>query len=343
MDPPQLLALVDQEIWLREHGIAVVEDQIQEETAGERDEQTRVISEQNYADQVIGGIMKEFQDEDNGNGINKLEVQEGASVTFVAHDDRIITDIPLRLVVSQCDYLAMILESKGNWNSTIDQNGNVIINLKDYPIEAVQLFADMLRIEGNKTIGATVPGDILVDCCRIAHFLCAESILNAIHDELLLCVDNTSCLVLCRLGEELGLSRLFEASLSRMMDSLDTESIYDDLTPELCDRILQIKGAINTSLHSGNRLFFGSLQEYLSIFAERVEYFKERLFEAREQFALAEREMSLPCRIDTQMKISKQEKRLATLQVALKEQRKVFLSDELSNARKVNNAKQQKS
>jgi hypothetical protein len=68
------------------------------------------------------------------------------------------------------------------------------------------------------------------------------------------------------------------------------------------------------------------MEEYISIFAERVEYFKERLTDAREQFVLAEQGMSLPCRIDTQMKISRQEKRLATLQAALREQRKLFLS-----------------
>jgi hypothetical protein len=325
--PP--LALVDQEAWLNEHGLLAAAGDIQQETEGEREDRLQVKREETYGHHVIGGIMKEvFQDEGSANDLNEIELQEGASMIFVASDERSITDVPLRAVVSQCAYVAMILRSKGNWKKSIDQNGNIVIHLSEYPVEAVQLFTDMLMIEGDKTIDSSVPGDVLMDCCRIAHFLCAESILNATHDELIRCVDAASCLSLCQLGEELGLSVLFEASLSKMMDSLDMDGICDDLTPELLDRIAQIKGAINTSLHSGSRLYFGSMEEYIAIFAERVEYFKERLLEAREKFTSAgdREDMSFHSFIDTLQKITRQEKRLNTLQVALKEQRKLFLS-----------------
>jgi hypothetical protein len=323
--PP--LALVDQDTWLNEHGLLAAGDVVQrEETAGEREDRIQV----QLAETYIGGILKEvLQDDGNANDLDELELQEGTSVTFVAKDDKSIPDIPMRLVVTQCAYVAMILRSKGNWKKSIDKNGNIVIHLCDYPVEAVRLFAEMLQMEEDKkTIDASVPGDVLLDCLRVAHFLCAETIVNTIHDELLRCVDAGSCLSLCQLGEELGLSVLFEAALGQMMDSLDMDGICDHLTPELRDRILQIKGAINNSLHSGSRLYFGSMEEYVAIFAERVEYFKERLAEAREQFNSARdsEEMSLRAIDDTLQKISRQEKRLKTLQVALQEQRKLFLS-----------------
>ena len=60
----------------------------------------------------------------------------------------------------------------------------------------------------------------------------------------------------------------------------------DVMTPELRKRIVMIQTAIQSSVHDSQhcKLYFHSLQEYISLFAERVQYFRERLAEAQEQF-----------------------------------------------------------
>jgi hypothetical protein len=94
------------------------------------------------------------------------------------------------------------------------------------------------------------------------------------------------------------------------------------LTPELRDRIVAIKGAFETSINTQSRLFFSSLDEYIAIFAERVQYYKERLADAKEQ-----QQRVLPGTrmwLDVDCKIRKQEQRVRTLEIALSEQKKLF-------------------
>ena len=128
-----------------------------------------------------------------------------------------------------------------------------------------------------------------------------------------------------QLADQLQLPQLFEAALKHMMQSvhnLEEGECWDHLTPELRERIGAIQSAIKSSIHDQrSALYFGSLQEYLAIFAERVHYYKERLAEAMEQ--QAEKEQS-PSWYDTQQKIERQRTRLHTLQVAFKEQKKLF-------------------
>lgn len=324
-EPADRLALIDQETWLNDHGLISAEAAHDETTAGEREDEIRVRREEQYANQVMRGMLKE--DFPEAVRTCEVEIPEGRFVTFVAQDQQTVSNVSLRLACQECEYIAMITQSAGNW--TVDENGNLSITVGDYPVESIQAFVGLMQANGEEStssIDPSISGETLVDMCRIAHFLCAERIVRVIHDELVACVDSSSCLPLCQLAEDLNLPRLMEASLARMMDSLDNDAILDDLNADLCERIHQIKGAINSSLNSGSRLFFGSMEEYIAIFAERVSYLEERLLEAREQFAMAEADMSVFGRNDAHQKISRQAKRVKTLQTALNEQRKVLLS-----------------
>lgn len=133
---------------------------------------------------------------------------------------------------------------------------------------------------------------------------------------------------LCQLADQLRLTRLFETSLGHVTRKLgqaeDVDQHHDMLTPELRDRIKAIKYAIHSSVHSTSSLYFSSLEEFLAMFAERVQYNKERLAEAKE--SLSQIEPDTHTWKDTYQKIQRQEQRLQTLELVYKEQKCLFSS-----------------
>jgi hypothetical protein len=169
-------------------------------------------------------------------------------------------------------------------------------------------------------------------------------------------------------------------------DSNSNRQPDDFMTSELRDRIVAIQTAIRSSVHGpcgsarpstplkdratlpppsdseqrpspSSRLFFSSVEEYVSIFAERVQYFRERLADAKAQrdellggggtsangtdsqlgaagrFVSTRRDrffevpggLSRQYADDLQRKIERQERRVRTLEIALKEHKKLLL------------------
>lgn len=198
-------------------------------------------------------------------------------------------------------------------------------SLESFPTSSVQEFVDVV-VDDSKS-AMNISSDALVDCCLIARYVCAETMLDEIAEILIASIDTTNCLSLCQLADELNLNILFERSLAHMMDSIGdlvNSEAYDDLTPDLRERIATIKKAIESSIHSQSRLYFSSLDEYISIFAERVQYYRERLAEAKEQ--QQQQQSGTPVWIDAQTKIERQERRVRTLEIALSEQKSLFRS-----------------
>ena len=194
------------------------------------------------------------------------------------------------------------------------------------------------------------PEDIVVECCRLVSFLQNSTLLEQYAAILLSSVDTFNCLSLSQLAEQLNLPTLLERSLSHMMDSLE-QMPQELLTKELRERITAIQSAIQSSVHHSQRskLFFSSLDEYLAIFAERVQYYRERLAAAKEQrdellhptlhqhdivdgtvgrFVTKPRDrfstVSSHYMEDLQAKIERQEQRVRTLEIAFEEQKKLF-------------------
>jgi hypothetical protein len=203
----------------------------------------------------------------------------------------------------------------------------------------------------------------------------------------LLCesVETDNCLSLLELAEQLRLPRLWERSLKQVLRAMDEFSSAEDsngnsacalpsdhFTPELKNRVSAIQSAIRSSIHLGSvcaggapsapstRLFFSSIEEYIAIFAERVQYYQERLAAAKEQrdellmagvgagnhsdgpaatgdsnrgrFVVTPRGgyfavlggTSAQYLDDLQTKIDRQEARVRTLEIALQEHRKLL-------------------
>eukprot|EP00977_Amphora_coffeiformis_P004544 scaffold978_cov164-Amphora_coffeaeformis.AAC.15 len=227
------------------------------------------------------------------------------------------------------------------------------LNLPEYPLSTVQAFLDI--VHHRQSLSDLSDDGMIVDLCHLAHYLQHAALLEETVQILLHSIDTHNCMAMTELADQLHLPRLFEAALSHMMQSvadLEEGECWDDLTPELKQRIGAIQAAIQSSIHDQrSALYFGSLQEYLgksntaslarsgnditnpantifetavfgtAIFAERVYYYKERLAEAMEQ--QADRPQSAGW-MDAQRKIERQRKRLHTLQVAFQEQKKLF-------------------
>jgi hypothetical protein len=226
-----------------------------------------------------------------------------------------------------------------------------------------------------RIIMSHIPDDHLVECCQMAHYLQCTCILQElVHACLIPSVDTANCLSLVQLADQLELPDLMEASLSHMMASLthlEQHEIWDDLCPELQQRIGTIQtileqqhqkqrqqqlhkrrridssgcSAAPNNNHNNNssslqkpptaKLYFTSFQEYLAIFAEQVEYYRERLHDAKvcQQGHLIEDEndnrrggggRSSPAWIYAQTKIDQHERRVQTLREVLAQQKQLF-------------------
>ena len=214
-----------------------------------------------------------------------------------------------------------------------------------------------------------IPDDaIVLDCCRIGHYLMAQHIVDTIiHDVLIPSIDTNNCFTLYTLADELNLtsSTLLQRTLSHMIQTIgeytsateeDADTAEDHHHPcdewdhdvyrqELNERLRTMKRALESSVHGhsgGNgsgrpHLYFSSMNEYLSIFAERVQYYRERLYEAKEcqrqqqeqhlssssSFMIRGRVISSSY-MDAEKKIQKQEQRVRTLEIAYAEQKALF-------------------
>jgi hypothetical protein len=128
---------------------------------------------------------------------------------------------------------------------------------------------------------------------------------------------------ICQLADQLHLPCLLEASLGHMMQRLgclEDHEIWGDLTPELQDRITAIKSLLQSS--NRRQIFFSSFTEYLAMFAEQVDYYRERLTEAKlqqDQHCHDSRGWGY-----AQEKIDRQSDRVRTLRMVLADQKKLF-------------------
>jgi len=233
-------------------------------------------------------------------------------------------------------------------NSSNISNNMVQLSLEEYSSAAVQEF---LALALYLKPLADIQEEFVVDCCHMAHFLQCQRVLDSTTQILLRHVDSDNCLSLCQMADQLELPDLFERALFHMLKSLDhleSHETYEDFSPELKDRIADIRavftnhrmektstkdnltnnnmavdnndpqsGAPSSNHHNKKQLYFTSLDEYIAIFAENVQYHRERLEEAKEQ-------NSADYSSYAQTKIEKQELRVLTLETMLAEQKRLF-------------------
>jgi hypothetical protein len=357
--------------WLESNGLRSADDyhtDVNTVTRSIQEECIRVVEEDRYVQTIHkiafrDSIEKEQHELEEKNQL--IRSWQNSTLDIRTADNDHILNVPLDKMAQLCDTIYIMAKSKV-WNQNskstttdVESTTGIHISLELFPKSSVQEFVNIVLFHrSTETTAADVEegsvatriaaavdqvsdDTVLVDCCRIAHFLMAESIVNAITKVFIRSIDTNNCFILCQLADELNLSStLFEKTLIHMIDTLgkydsanNDDVIWDKndvLNTELKDRILVMKRAIETSLHHTNRksrrVYFASIDEYISIFAERVQYYRERLAEAKEsQLQNSERvTFRTTAWIDTQTKIEKQEQRLRTLETALAEQKRLF-------------------
>lgn len=228
----------------------------------------------------------------------------------------------------------------------------VTISLEEYSTEAVHEFLSLVLAQ--KALHE-INDQYVVDCCHIAHYLQCARIVEGTAQILLQHIDSDNCLSLCQMADQLELPYLFERALFHMLKSLENleaQEAYVDFSSELKGRIADIrtvfsnhKGDNNSKDGSDNsgddaaitvatgnlptvnqqhqrkrkrQLYFTSLNEYIAIFAETVQYHRERLEEAKEQNTKTQYSSY------AQTKIEKQEVRVLALEAMLQEQKRMF-------------------
>lgn len=230
----------------------------------------------------------------------------------------------LQPLATKCDTVYALASVKPLFQQ---ECANWELSLIEFGTKAVREFVMMIE----ETMSPNnVSSETIIDCCQIAHYLQCPFILTAMIDILVVSVDSANCISLLQLADRLSLPRLCESCLTHLMGSMTNveEMVEGELiSSELLEQILAIKSAIQSSVVGIPRVYFGSIKEYLAIFAELVEYYKERLEEAQ-------RSRVTPY---IQRMIDKQEKRVTTLEAVMREQKKLFaLQDGSIRIKKLN-------
>jgi hypothetical protein len=266
----------------------------------------RVQDEQDYQQELLNKLFDTPPNEARLNLLASLADQEirldtlGGAVTARL--------LPL---ATQCDTVFTFVSARPLFQPDSVDGWQLSLGTFEYQAvtEFVQMVQDTLPV-------ARVSSELVVECCQLAHYLQCPSILEAMTSILVVSVDSANCQSLFCLADRLNLPNLFESTMTYMMDSLNhvEEQAGDDLSPELKECMSLIKSAIQSSVVGNPRVYFGSLKEYLAIFAERVEYYQERLKSAKKG----------PVTPYSQRLIDKQEDKVKTLEAVMREQQLMF-------------------
>ena len=195
----------------------------------------------------------------------------------------VIPHVPLQKMAASCDTI-MALASFPQ-SQQIKTHG-LTFSLTSFDHHAVTEF--LALVLGNKT-PKQVSSEYIIECCEIARYMQCECVLEALVDILIQSMDASNCMSLCLLADRLDLPRLFEKSMDQMMSSVENlqqDDLFQEFSVELQRKIINLQTVLHSSIHANqNKLYFGTMQEYLSIFAENVQYYRERLAEAKERQA----------------------------------------------------------
>lgn len=339
---PLPLRIQDLDSWVERHGLQEPEYGIAESWAEARARLRQESSYQQSVHQAIFGNEEEQKENKKVQRARLLESWKNETIVITTSSTP-IHHVPLKPLASASDTVFAMASSRHffarsqNLNIIDNQNHDnhphqqqkrpLLLSLESFDRDAVEAFLE--TVVGTTPLHAMNP-DYMVASCQIAHYLQCSSLLDDIVDILIASIDTANCLSFCQLADALQLPRLFEQSLVHMMQTLgdlqDQDQVWGDLTPELRERILTIKSAIQSSIHTQDRgrIYFGSLTEYLAIFAENIQYHRERLAEAKERQLEVIHISSLAAREDAKLKIDKHEKRVQTLEIVMAEQKKLF-------------------
>mmetsp|Transcript_50957 Transcript_50957/g.56921 ORF Transcript_50957/g.56921 Transcript_50957/m.56921 type:complete len:485 (+) Transcript_50957:61-1515(+) len=235
----------------------------------------------------------------------------------------------LKELASRSDTVFAMASNKHLYNnSSINKNDRLSLSLCDYSTESVKIFLRVLFPSPSSPSQDTdndtdsdndneISPDNVIDCCRLAHYLQCQQLLDRIVNEYLLTsIDNGNCRFLCKLSDELSLPNLWEASVNHMLSSLDqfnsnnndkrknstpttidencecdddddnnnNDNLSNDMTPELKKEIQALRGILKSS--NRKQIYFSTYHEYLALLAEQHQYYKERLQDAKDSYTV---------------------------------------------------------
>lgn len=333
---PEDRRIQDFEEWLRANALPAADDDPSRRDVRQEEERALYEEFRAYQDTVHRRIFERRQEEEERQKEERqkqLEAWENDTIDIYT-SGRPILDVKLQPLAESCDTVYTLAaswkmftseEEKEDSESSSSSQPQMHVSLKDFSKDSVHTFLEL--VNDRKQID-DLTGEDVVECCQIAHYLQNETILEKTTNILLESIDTANCLSICQLADQLNLGTLFERAMNHIMKSLmdmeENTDIWDGLTAELRDRILAIRAALQSSVNSSQHysLYFTSLDEYISIFAERVQYYRERLAEAKEQH-----ELQIPYTrawYDVDLKILRQEERVKTLETVFREQKKMF-------------------
>ena len=256
------------------------------------------------------------------------------------HQVHVIKHVPLHELVQKCDMLFTlatsdrwlpIREHNDNSGTSDDNDDNneeeYIFSMNQFSKDGVEEFLSMVLVEdtpsghGSSNTSAcsstrthahahaqirTPSPKYIIECCYIAHYLQATSILDHIVSILQTSIDAQNCTSLCILADELRIPSLFQSSmkfvLERLEDIQGDKGVWKEIPSSLRNHILTLRNAAHSSLvagghghgsghgsgsgHTNNeskQVLFSSGDEFLAIFYDTLALHKDRLKEAKQR------------------------------------------------------------
>lgn len=336
------LQIQDEAAWLQRYGISGEPHYGDESYANQLEAKKRVQDQFDYQEKMHEQIFKEAREKDDEKRLfkqSKLDRWAKETICLVsAQNQNQSIECNLKLLASHSDTVfAMALSRHHYNNNAVNKNGSnnsqteeaenkLSLSLEEYPKGAVEAFLKLLLDNETTTItqdSIVLNPDWIVDCCRIAHYLQCTQMLDSIVQILKASIDSANCMSICQLADQLALSDLLETSMNHVIQSLgslEDHEIWSDLSPDLQNRIQTIKSVLQSS--NRRQIFFSSFTEYLAMFAEQVDYYRERLVEAQiqqDQHSKESRAWEY-----AQEKIDRQTERVQILKKVFAEQKKCF-------------------
>jgi hypothetical protein len=331
---PPLLQIQDQEEWLRRNGLMGEAHYGDESEYNQLEAREKFQEQANYQSETHSKLFEKAEKEDESHEEirrKRLEMWKDETIDILTRNNNPSTQpdhppmkVNLKMLASHSDTVFTMADSRQLFETL-----TLSLCLEDYTRDSVQAFLDMARESHLPPEESTISDDHITDACQLAHYLQCTQLLDKIVKILINEIDAANCMSLCQLADRLALPGLREASLSyimRSLTSLETHEVWKELGSDLKE---QIQG-IQVILNSKNRrdLFFSSFTEYVAMFAEQVQYYKERLAEARSQQET--HDPSSDGWVYTQQKIDHQAERVDTLKMMLEEHKRIFLRDDSS-------------
>ena len=320
---PEARRIQDFEGWLRDNALEARPSD--EPNLVEQEERARLQEFDAYQESIHRRIFRDVEQQEQARlEQRQKQIRSWKDITIVVYTSgQPLRGVRLQPLAESCDTVYALASSWDQFASSTNGDDNIHVSLEKFSEASVQDFLSL--VSTGKTVN-DLSGESVVDCCQIAHYLQNSAILEATTTILLESIDNENCLSICQLADQLDLKELFEKALGHMMRSLmalEENETWEDLTPDLQERIKAIKSALESSVHSRQTtLYFSSLEEYVALFVERVQYYRERLADAKELHGQVV--PGTKAWVDMDTKIRRQESRVRTLERVLDEQRKVF-------------------